>query len=151
MKNSIWTEITAQRIRWTDRATFYRTNEIGDKVGCGARIHAFPTTLSLPSFPPPPPSPSPAQDWTACQWPELVPTHSHPGPTPLVLVSFSVGFIHPLVLSSLSRGTYQPTSPLPLSHSLYLQSLRVCISMESCSSFARCIFTRFSCFLVPLR
>lgn len=68
----------------------------------GARIHAFPSTLSLPSFPPL--APSVAQDWTACQWPELVPTHSHPGPTPLVLVSFSLGFIHLLVLSSLVQG-----------------------------------------------
>lgn len=94
------------------------------------RFH--PLSLALPFFLSPPlPPPSPAQDWTTCQWPELVPTHSHPGPTPLVLVSFSLGFIHPLVLASLSRGTYQPI-PSPLSLFTWHPSS------------ARCIFTRFS-------
>lgn len=51
MKNSIWTEITAQRIRQTDRATFYRTNETGDKVGCIGRRGENPRVSIHPRAP----------------------------------------------------------------------------------------------------
>lgn len=91
------------------------------------RFHPPALAPFFPSFPPL--SLSVAQDWTACQWPELVPTHSHPGPTPLVLVSFSLGFIHPLVLSSLSKGTYHLFSLLGnLPVGVYLRS-RVHLSL----------------------
>lgn len=102
----------------------------------------------------PPLSPS-AQNWTTCQWPELVPTYPHPGPTPLVLVSLSLSFLHPLVLSSPSTATTYLPTPIRevLSLSFYtLPSLVLRIYLRAASVlYAILHFHPFSCSIIIVR
>lgn len=151
MKNSIWTEITAQWIRWTDRATFYRTNETGDKVGCigrrgreSTRFH--PPSRSLLSLP------LPFLPLFCCAGLDGVSvaragTNALPSWANTSRPSFLLAWLHLPLDTFISVQGYLSTDP-----SLFTwQSPCGCISTKSRPSFARCIFTRFSCFLVPLR